>query len=80
MKRAPPAHCRRAGTRIANRGRKSALMRHAETSSAEWGISTSGFLAELVRRHMVAGQKDAIIDVALDLVKARGGQQKPQAA
>mgnify|MGYP001359598362 FL=1 len=55
-------------------------MRHAETSPAEWGISTFGFLAELVRRHMVAGQKDAILDVALGLVKARGGQQKPQAA
>ena len=58
----------------------SSFLRHAETASAKYGISTFDILAELGRRRMVGGQEDMIVDVALDLVKARGGQKTVQAA
>ncbi len=54
--------------------------RHAETASANYGISTFDILAELGRRRMVGGQEDMIVDVALDLVKAQGAEKKAQAA
>jgi 4-hydroxy 2-oxovalerate aldolase len=58
----------------------SSFLRHAETASAKYGIPTFDILAELGRRRMVGGQEDMIVDVALDLVKARGAQPKAEAA
>jgi len=52
----------------------SSFLRHAETASEKYGIPTFDILAELGRRRMVGGQEDMIVDVALDLVKARDAQ------
>lgn len=58
----------------------SSFLRHAETASAKYGIPTFDILAELGRRRMVGGQEDMIIDVALDLAKARAGERGSKAA
>ncbi len=50
----------------------SSFLRHAENASKIYGVDTREILAELGRRRMVGGQEDMIIDVALDILKARG--------
>ncbi|PJZ25670.1 4-hydroxy-2-oxovalerate aldolase [Leptospira hartskeerlii] len=50
----------------------SSFLRHAEEASRKFGIKTVDILIELGKRKMVGGQEDMIIDVALDLVKAKG--------
>jgi 4-hydroxy 2-oxovalerate aldolase len=49
----------------------SSFLRHAEAASRKYGLETVEILVELGRRRMVGGQEDMIVDVALDLRRAR---------
>jgi len=52
----------------------SSFLLHAERAAAQYGLKTIDILVELGRRRMVGGQEDMIVDVALDLLKARNGK------
>ena len=51
----------------------SSFLRHSEAAAARYGLKTVDILVELGRRRMVGGQEDMIVDVALDLLRARDG-------
>ncbi|HZJ96607.1 MAG TPA: 4-hydroxy-2-oxovalerate aldolase, partial [Oligella sp.] len=49
----------------------SSFLRHSEAAAERYGLSTFDILVELGRRHMVGGQEDMIVDVALDMLKKK---------
>ena len=49
----------------------SSFLRHAEKAAEDYGLDTREILVELGARKMVGGQEDMIVDVALDMLKAR---------
>ena len=50
----------------------SSFLRHAEKAAENYDMDTREILVELGKRRMVGGQEDMIIDVALDLKRAKG--------
>ncbi|MCL7715179.1 4-hydroxy-2-oxovalerate aldolase [Stenotrophomonas mori] len=58
----------------------SSFLRHAEVAAQRFGINTVDILVELGKRRMVGGQEDMIVDVALDMLRARGAQPQEKQA
>ncbi|WP_411704084.1 4-hydroxy-2-oxovalerate aldolase [Edaphovirga cremea] len=57
----------------------SSFLRHAEKAAAQYQLKAADILLEIGRRRMVGGQEDMIVDVALDLLAQRNGQQEKTA-
>jgi len=49
----------------------SSFLRHSEKAAQDYGLDVREILVELGRRKMVGGQEDMIVDVALDMLKAK---------
>lgn len=58
----------------------SSFLRHAESASQRFGINTVDILVELGKRRMVGGQEDMIVDVALDVLRARDATTQEKTA
>lgn len=58
----------------------SSFLRHAEAASQRFGINTVDILVELGKRRMVGGQEDMIVDVALDVLRARDATTQEKTA
>jgi len=49
----------------------SSFLRHTEAAAAKFGLSAFDIMVELGQRRMVGGQEDMIVDVALDMLRAK---------
>lgn len=55
------------------------FLRHTETAAQRHGLPVFEILVELGKRRMIGGQKDMIVDVALDMLKVSANHSKAEA-
>ena len=57
-------------------GAYGSFLLHAYRAAEKFGVDARDILIEMGRRKTVGGQEDLIIDVAIDLAKAKGAVEK----